>query len=370
MQVPAGSHEGQQLLGSMHRALSSSSLASAVGMQRASSSAGLGKADSADASLEALLAELSSASATAAAALAPFTSPSTAQQAAESDLYASAPNDQAAAQLPFASSSLQPPFASASLQPSFAPSSQQVVHSSSSQQPSVTLGVPPCPMSPADLTVDNVSQLLISHQSILDPAAGEASSASSSPQPAAVQSPSSQSPGSSSPLETSHPGSQFVDKLQSEFKQYMAAFDDDLSFIQEVQTHRTLAAGMNPNVELQTLHKRFNNWKFDFKVSVTCTEFVFAMHDAVALLCCAVLCCAVLCCAVLCCAVLCCAVLCCAVLCCAAPCREVEVSTSVFVGTVRAVLPLMLRIDRPVSCEDPQQVIAAKALLICTTASF
>lgn len=55
-------------------------------------------------------------------------------------------------------------------------------------------------------------------------------------------------------------------KLQGEFQQHMGAFDDDLAFIHEVQTHQTLAAGMNPNVELQVLHKRFNNWKFDFKV--------------------------------------------------------------------------------------------------------
>lgn len=46
----------------------------------------------------------------------------------------------------------------------------------------------------------------------------------------------------------------------------MGALDDDLAFIHEVQTHQTLAAGMNPNVELQVLHKRFNSWKFDFKV--------------------------------------------------------------------------------------------------------
>ena len=276
-------------------------------MQRASSSAGLGKADSADASLEALLAELSSASATAAAALAPFKSSSIAQQSAESDLHASAADDKAAAQSPFASSLPQFAFASSSLQPFFASSPQQLPSSSSSQRPSVTLAVPPALLTSADLTVDNVSQLQISHHSVLEAAAASSASSlsprSSSPQLVAAQSPLSLPPGSSSPLENSHPGSQFVDKLQNEFKQFMAAFDDDLSFIQEVQTHRTLAAGMNPNVELRTLHKRFNNWKFDFKVSVTCIIFEP---------CCAVLCCAVLCCAVLCCAVLCCAVLCCA----------------------------------------------------------
>ena len=57
-----------------------------------------------------------------------------------------------------------------------------------------------------------------------------------------------------------------MSQLQGEFQQHMGAFDDDVAFIHEVQTHQTLAAGMNPNVELQVLHKRFNNWKFDFKV--------------------------------------------------------------------------------------------------------
>ena len=49
----------------------------------------------------------------------------------------------------------------------------------------------------------------------------------------------------------------------------MDAFDDDLAFIREVHAHQTLAAGMNPNLELQVLHKRFNSWKFDFKVGGT-----------------------------------------------------------------------------------------------------
>ena len=55
-------------------------------------------------------------------------------------------------------------------------------------------------------------------------------------------------------------------KLQGELQQHQETLNDDLAFIQEVQTHQTLAAGMNPSMELQSLHRRFNNWKFDFKV--------------------------------------------------------------------------------------------------------
>ena len=56
------------------------------------SSSGIGRADSADASLEALLAELSSASATAAATLAPFTTSSAAAAAASSAADAASPS--------------------------------------------------------------------------------------------------------------------------------------------------------------------------------------------------------------------------------------------------------------------------------------
>ena len=235
------------------RTLSSSSLQSAHGIQRASSSAGLGKADSADASLEALLAELSSASATAAAALAPFTSPYTSQQAAESAPSVASPGIVAATHSPFTSSF------------------QEVATMSESPSQSMTK---------AHLTVRNVSQLEASHRSSANhtasaPASSSLSARSSPPSPAAAPSAAASvsplSPRSSSPLEDAQPGAQFVEKLQGEFRQHMAAFDDDLAFIQEVQTCRTLAAGMNPNVELQTLHKRFNNWKFDFKVRTACT---------------------------------------------------------------------------------------------------
>ena len=217
------------------------SLSSAVSMQRASSSAGLGKANSADASLEALLAELSSASATAAAALAPFTSSSTAQHATASTLNATAAvGNNAAAQFPFASSSPQQLFSSSHLAAA---------------------------ITSASLTVDDTSHLQINQLSTLSAAASSSSSLSpQSSSPALAAAPSASSLSSSTPKDNPHAGAQFVTQLQGEFQQHMGAFDDDLAFIHEVQTHQTLAAGMNPNVELQVLHKRFNNWKFDFKV--------------------------------------------------------------------------------------------------------
>ena len=248
---------------------------------QASSSAGLGRADSADASLEALLAELSSASATAAAALAPFTSSSAAAAAApraplsrpassqlvqtvgvaqrgtaqhDAAQHSTAQHDAAqhgTAQHDTAQHSTEQHDAAS-------PISRQLSTSPAFPSKAVT----------ADLTAHNVRQFESSHMA---PASAAPSSASLSPQSsspllAAAPSATSLSPRSSTPLEGSHLGSQFVAKLQGELQQHQEAFNDDLAFIQEVQTRRTLAAGMNPNLELQSLHKRFNNWKFDFKV--------------------------------------------------------------------------------------------------------
>ena len=55
--------------------------------------------------------------------------------------------------------------------------------------------------------------------------------------------------------------------LQEEFNRKRGLFDDDLAFIREVKELETAAAGMDPDTELQTLHKRFSNWKHEFKVT-------------------------------------------------------------------------------------------------------
>lgn len=58
-----------------------------------------------------------------------------------------------------------------------------------------------------------------------------------------------------------------MDKLSEEFNRKRGLFDDDLAFIREVKSQETPASGMDPDTELQTLHKRFSNWKKEFKVS-------------------------------------------------------------------------------------------------------
>ena len=240
------SDDGEELShGVVLRALSSSSLACAESVQRSSSLAGIGRANSADASLETLLAELSSASATAAAALAPFTSCTNAKHepaAAVLNSTAASVGSSAAAQSPFASSTQQVPISSV-VEPVFKAASE-----------------------PTDGCVSQVqvSQLCLPSAASAAPSSSALSPRSSSPALAAASSASSLS--SSALLESSHAGAQFVSQLHGEFQQHVGAFDDDLAFIHEVQTHQTLAAGMNPNVELQVLHKRFNSWKFDFKV--------------------------------------------------------------------------------------------------------
>ena len=55
--------------------------------------------------------------------------------------------------------------------------------------------------------------------------------------------------------------------LQEEFNRKRGLFVDDLAFIREVKEQETAAAGMDPDTELQTLHKRFSNWKHEFKVT-------------------------------------------------------------------------------------------------------
>ena len=57
-----------------------------------------------------------------------------------------------------------------------------------------------------------------------------------------------------------------MDKLSEEFNRKRGLFDDDLAFIKEVKAQETPASGMDPDTELQTLHKRFSNWKKEFKV--------------------------------------------------------------------------------------------------------
>lgn len=222
-------------------------------MQRASSSAGLGRATSADASLEALLAELSSASATAAAALAPFTSSTSAQHAAESAVDVTAAVDINAAVATNAAVDI-----SAAVHSPFASSSQQVQNPTSS-------GFPPGSTTVSESPVGGISQLLNRQLSMHDAASTAPSSSSLSPR---SSSPPLAAAPSASSLDSSHPAVQFVSQLQGEFHEHMGAFDDDLAFIHEVESHQTLAAGMNPNVELQVLHKRFNSWKFDFKVRI------------------------------------------------------------------------------------------------------
>ncbi len=240
---------------------------SAAMIGHASSSAGLGRADSADASLETLLAELSSASATAAAALAPFTSSSAAAAAPRAPLSRSASSQlvQAVAQHGTAQHDASQ-HGTTQHDAAQHGTEQHDAASPLSRQLSTSAAFPPKAVT-AGLTAHNVRQFESSH---MTSASAAPSSASLSPQSSspllAAASATSLSPRSSTPLEGSHLGSQFVAKLQGELQQHQEAFNDDLAFIQEVQTRQTLAAGMNPNLELQSLHKRFNNWKFDFKV--------------------------------------------------------------------------------------------------------
>jgi len=248
------------------------SSSSAAMLGQASSSVGLGRADSADASLEALLAELSSASATAAAALAPFTSSSAAAAAAAPR----APLSRSASSQLVQSVGVAQHGAAQhdAAQPDAAQhdaaqhgTEQHDAASPMSRQLSNSPAFPPKAVT-ADLTAHNVKQFDSSHMTSASavPSSASLSPQSSSPLLVAAPSATSLSPRSSTPLEGSHLGSQFVAKLQGELQQHQEAFNDDLAFIQEVQTRQTLAAGMNPNLELQSLHKRFNNWKFDFKV--------------------------------------------------------------------------------------------------------
>lgn len=65
--------------------------------------------------------------------------------------------------------------------------------------------------------------------------------------------------------------------MQEEFERKRGLFDDDLAFIREVKEQETAAAGMDPDTELQTLHKRFSNWKHEFKVSM-CSCATFRLH--------------------------------------------------------------------------------------------
>ena len=78
--------------------------------------------------------------------------------------------------------------------------------------------------------------------------------------------------GSATPTGVQSPaGSEHVDWLRTDFHRQQNAFLDDLAFIQEVQSQQSLAAGMNPSLQLQALHKRFRNWKSQFKVtSLSC----------------------------------------------------------------------------------------------------
>lgn len=64
--------------------------------------------------------------------------------------------------------------------------------------------------------------------------------------------------------------------VQEEFNRKRGLFDDDLAFIREVKEQETAAAGMDPDTELQTLHKRFSNWKHEFKV--TCLPLYVSSH--------------------------------------------------------------------------------------------
>lgn len=244
---------------------------SAAMLGQASSSAGLGRADSADASLEALLAELSSASATAAAALAPFTSSSAAAAAAPRAPLSRCVSSQLVQTVGVAQHGTvrhdAAQHSTAQHDTAQHGTEQHDAASCLSRQLSTSAAFPPKAVT-ADLTAHNVRQFESSHMTSASavPSSASLSPQSSSPLLAAAFSATSFCPRSSAPLEGSHLGAQFVAKLQGELQQHQEAFNDDLAFIQEVQTRRTLAAGMNPNLELQSLHKRFNNWKFDFKV--------------------------------------------------------------------------------------------------------
>lgn len=82
------------------------------------------------------------------------------------------------------------------------------------------------------------------------------------------------SPSAGSPLRFQTPAAalrsqaeaQHLERLSTDFQRQRMHFNDDLAFIREVQSQQTLAAGMNPTIELQALHKRFRNWKSQFKV--------------------------------------------------------------------------------------------------------
>ena len=106
-----------------------------------------------------------------------------------------------------------------------------------------------------------------------------------------LQSGSSTPSGMRSPVE-----SQQVDWLRTDFRKQQNAFLDDLAFIREVQLQQNLAAGMNPSLELQALHKRFRNWKSQFKVTaLECDQhnklesvatLILSISDSFRLLCC------------------------------------------------------------------------------------
>jgi len=273
--------------------LGKASPSSAAMLGQASSSVGLGRADSADASLEALLAELSSASATAAAALAPFTSSSAAAAAAPRAPLSRSASSQLVQSVGVAQHSAAQHDAAQHGTAQHGAARRGTAHhdtaqhgteqhdlaSPMSRQLSNTPAFPPKAVT-ADLTAHNVRQFESSHMASASAAPSSASllPQSSSPLLAAAPSATSLSPRSSTPLEGSHLGSQFVAKLQGELQQHQEGFNDDLAFIQEVQTRQTLAAGMNPNLELQSLHKRFNNWKFDFKVGAQRKPYNLAIN--------------------------------------------------------------------------------------------
>ncbi|DBA67096.1 TPA: hypothetical protein ACH3X2_001422 [Trebouxia sp. C0005] len=74
-------------------------------------------------------------------------------------------------------------------------------------------------------------------------------------------------------------GARYVNKLSEEFNRKRGLFDDDVAFIREVKEQETAAAGMDPDTELQTLHKRFTNWKHEFKARMKETEKVMKQVD-------------------------------------------------------------------------------------------
>ncbi|KAL3154153.1 hypothetical protein ABBQ32_013677 [Trebouxia sp. C0010 RCD-2024] len=74
-------------------------------------------------------------------------------------------------------------------------------------------------------------------------------------------------------------GARYVNKLSEEFERKRGLFDDDLAFIREVKEQETAAAGMDPDTELQTLHKRFSNWKHEFKARMKETEKLMKQVD-------------------------------------------------------------------------------------------